>query len=141
MANPLKGEVDLPPVAVPGFEQGGTVLLDFNALCTLEEELGAGVEEMGAEALQSPSKMRQVFRVALEEHHGAVDDRTVGKIIQALGPSVSGELMLEAFRRSFPEAAEGGTGDPPKPAKAGGTSRPTSRRGARSDKTLTHSGS
>jgi hypothetical protein len=142
MANPLKGEVALPPVAVPGFEGGGTVLLDFNALCTLEQELGTGVEEMGGEALQSPAKMRQVFRVSLEEHHGKVDDRAVGKIIQALGPDVAGELMLTAFKRSFPEAAKGGDADPPKPAakKVGGTSPAATKSGARSGASPKRSG-
>ncbi len=140
MANALKGEVALPKVPVPGFEDGGTLLLDFNALCALEDELGTGVEDMGGEALQSPSKMRQVFRISLVEHHGDVDDRVVGKIIQALGPTVAGELMLEAFTRSFPEAAKDGGGDPPKRVKPAGTSPAALKSGPRSGATPRRSG-
>lgn len=139
-ANPLKGEVAFPKIAVEGFEKGGIVLLDFNALCALEGELGEKIDEIGGAALKSPQMMRTVMRIALEEHHGAVADKTVGKIIQAVGVDKVSELLLEAFTLSFPEAANA-TEDPPKPPKqpkpnratrrAAGTGRGASKRGAK----------
>ncbi|WP_404713197.1 hypothetical protein [Sphingomonas sp. MMS24-J13] len=133
MANPLKGEVAFPAVPdLPGFEAGGTLVLDFNALCTLEDELGEEIGRIGAESLQSPKMMRTVFRVAMEEHHKAVDDVTVGKIIQAVGIDTAAALVLRAFSLSFPEAAKDGDANPPKkPAKPAGTGKNTSRRGAK----------
>lgn len=125
MANPLLGEVAFPGVQVPGFENGGTVVVDFNALATLEGELQNSIETLGLDVLQSPTVMRTVFRVALEEHHGAVDDRTAGKIIQQLGTEVAAEAVAKSFALCFPEAAKAGNGNPPRGAKksAPGTSR------------------
>lgn len=138
-ANPLKGEVALPKVDVVGFEKGGILLLDFNTLCVLEESLGEKIEEIGGAALQSPIMMRNVFRAALFEHHGDVDVRIVGKIIQEIGPDLAANLVLKTFTLSFPEAAKA-TEDPPKAPKApkpnratrrAGTGRGASKRGAK----------
>jgi hypothetical protein len=114
MANPLLGEVALPKMNVAGFEAGGIVVLDFNALCSLESELAQTIDEIGTAVLESPTMMRSVLRVALEEHHGKVDDRIVGKIIQAIGADAAAEIILKSFTLAFPEAANG-TGNPPKP--------------------------
>jgi len=140
-ANPLKGEVALPPMDVAGFEAGGVMLLDFNALCSLEGELQEKVEQIGAAVLESPSMMRSVMRVALEDRHGVVEDRLVGKIIQTLGMDVAAEKILEAFTLSFPEAAKTGNADPRTGAVApAGTGGTASKSGARSVKTPKRSG-
>lgn len=134
VANPLKGEVEFPPVDVVGFEQGGILVLDFNALCTLEGVLGEKIEEIGGAALQSPQMMRTVMRVAMFEHHGDVDDRTVGKVIQGIGVDNAAALTNKAFELSFPEAAKAGGNPPQSPPKgsAAGTGNGASERGAKS---------
>lgn len=132
VANPYKGDVALPLVDVPGFEAGGTLLLDVNALCSLEEVLDFG-KGIDAATLSTPRVLRQVVQAGLEEHHGAVDDRTVGKIIGALGIGAMAELVMLSFTRSFPEAAVDGAGNPPKAAKGprkGGTGIGSSASGA-----------
>ena len=121
MANPLKGEVALPPLPVPGFERGGTIRLDFNALCTIEGEFGA-VEDAGERALTDLAPLRGIYRAALSEHHGDVGDERAGEIVQALGAEQARWLAVEAFRLSFPEAASGGDADPLTRAEADGTS-------------------
>ena len=134
-ANPLKGEVAFaanPDVA--GFERGGILVLDFNALCALEEELGEKIEEIGEAALRSPRMMRTVFRIGLEARHGGLDDRPVGQLIQAIGMDEAAQLALRAFELSFPEAAKDGDGDPPKAAarKTRGTGPAALKSGPRS---------
>lgn len=141
MANRLKGEIALPKVDVVGFEKGGTLLLDFNALCTLEGELQGHIEEVGLAVLQSPRAMRKVMQAALEEHHGAVDERTAGKVIQALGMEKAGELIQQTFLLSFPEAAEGNADPRPTAATAAaGTSRSATASGSKSAKRKKPSG-
>jgi len=132
MANPELGEVAFPAVDVIGFEEGGILVLDFNALCTLEGEVSQKITSIGADVLQSPSMMRTVFRIALEARHGQVSERDAGEIIQRIGPARAGELVAEAFLLSFPPA-EGGTsdGNPPKPG-ANGTGKSASANGSRS---------
>lgn len=52
MANPIKGEV-----ACMVGEQEYILLYDFNALCTIEVDLGVDVEQLG-ERLASPTMIR-----------------------------------------------------------------------------------
>lgn len=140
-ANPLLGEVALPPIGVAGFEAGGVLLLDFNALCSLEGVVKREVDEIGTAVLESPTMMRTVLCVALEEHHGEVDERTAGKIIQKVGHAETAALILEAFTRSFPEAAQAGTADPqPTAVIAAGTGGAASPSGSKSAKTPKRSG-
>jgi hypothetical protein len=131
-ANPLLGEVALPPVDVAGFQAGGVILLDFNALCSLEGELKLAVDDMGTAVLESPTMMRSLMRVAMEDHHGRVEDRIVGKIIQRLGHDKSAELIMEAFALSFPEVAKGGTADPRVKAATDGIGGAASKSGLKS---------
>lgn len=142
MANGYKGEVAFPGVPVTGFEQGGVILLDFNALATLEDELPDLLQgELGLEALQSPKVMRAVWRVAMEERHGAVDDRTAGRIIHHVGVEASAQLLEKAFKLSFPEAAKDGSADPSQGAQsAPGTSSAVTASGSKSDSKRTCSG-
>lgn len=118
LANKHKGEVAFPKVDVIGFEKGGILLFDFNALASVETTLKGMIEDIGTRVLASPSAMITVMQAALEEHHGAVDARTAGKVIQAIGPAAASELLAEAYTLSFPEAVESGTADPLQGAKA-----------------------
>lgn len=133
-ANPLKGEVAFPANPdVVGFEAGGILVLDFNALCALEEELGEKIEEIGAQALTSPRMMRTVFRIGLEARHGGIEEADAGRLIQAIGMDKAALLAMKAFELSFPEAASKGTADPLKAAaKTRGTGPAALKSGARS---------
>ena len=112
LANKHKGEVAFPEVDVIGFEKGGILLFDFNALAAVETTLKGLIEDIGTQVLTSPTAMITVMQASLEEHHGAVDPRTAGKIIQALGHKRASELLAEAYLLSFPEAAGSGDVDP-----------------------------
>jgi hypothetical protein len=115
--NPNKGEVAIPAISVAGFEAGGALLLDFNALCAIEEELGEGIQSLGPKAVSSPTTLRAIFRIGLERRHGTVTDLAAGDIIQSIGMVDAVELVLKAITLSFPEAAKGGDANPPKPGK------------------------
>lgn len=130
MANPLKGEVALPPVAVAGFERGGTLLLDFNGLCTLEGDIGP-VAEAGERVLTDLAPLRAIFRILLLAHHGEVGDQIAGQIVQAIGSDAARALAAEAFQRSFPEAAGESSADPRARANPGGTSPAAAKSGQR----------
>jgi hypothetical protein len=133
LANKHKGEVAFPGVDVIGFEGGGILLFDFNALAAVETVLKDMIEDIGTRVLTSPSAMITVMQAALEEHHGAVDPRTAGKVIQAIGREQASELLAESYLLCFPEAAQGGDADPPAAAKAAhGTSPSAGASGSKS---------
>ena len=117
MANPIKGEV--------GFKiAGGDFVLayDFNALCTLEEDLGVSVEEIG-EKLSSVSSIRTIFRIGLEVHHGRMTDIEAGRMIHELTVPKAGELVVKAIQAAFPNASAEGKANPT-PKKAGTGPKP-----------------
>lgn len=94
MANRVKGEV--------GFTADGqdyTLLLDFNALCELEEVVPGLMD--GTAEIKSPSAVRAVFHAALSEHHAGLDVKAAGRIIHAVGIARAGELIGEAMAASF----------------------------------------
>lgn len=101
MANAIKGEV-----GVKADGQDYTLLLDFNALCELEDVV-PGLMSGGAE-IQSPRAVRAVFHAALGEHHPDLDEKAAGRIIQAVGIERAAELIGEAMAASFgkPEGKE-----------------------------------
>ena len=79
MANPMKGEV--------GFSVGEgrfTLAYDFNALCTMESDLGVSIEDVGTK-MDSISAVRTMFRIGLEAHHGRLSDIEAGNLIHQLG--------------------------------------------------------
>lgn len=119
MANKIKGEIALPAVDVEGFEKGGTIVLNFNALCALEDELGTTIDSLGSVALKSPKTIRTIFRIGLAHHHGDIADAVAGDVIQELGLMKAAEIVISAMTASFPEAAKDGTGNPPKKGKDG----------------------
>jgi hypothetical protein len=102
MANPIKGEV-----ACMVGEHEYILLYDFNALCTIEVDLGVDVEQLG-ERLASPTMIRSIFRIGLEARHGLMSDLEAGNLIHQLGVQPAAELIAKAFQASFPEpSAEG----------------------------------
>lgn len=115
MANKLKGEV-----AFTAFETSFTLVMDFNALCSIDSELGIGINEIGARLAGSPATIRSVFRIGLETKHGAMTDLEAGRIIGEVGPARASELLAQAMTAAFPEAAEG-TGSPQTGKKRTGT--------------------
>lgn len=133
LANKHKGEVAFPGIDVIGFEGGGILLFDFNALAAIETRINVAIEDIGTRALTSPSAMIVMMQAALEERHGAVDARTAGKVIQAIGPAKAGDLLAEAFTLCFPEAVGSGEADPLKGASAApGTSQSAGKSGSKS---------
>ncbi|MEN2749232.1 hypothetical protein [Sphingomonas sp. T9W2] len=114
MANAIKGEV-------PFTAAGGSFMLlyDFNALCTIEQDLEIDVADIGSK-LSSASMLRSVFRIGLEAHHGAMSDIEAGRLIHDLGVEQAGEIIGKAFKAAFPDAAKGdGEGNVPAPKKPG----------------------
>lgn len=113
MANATKGEI--------AFTAAGgsfTLLYDFNALCTIEQDLEIDVADVGSK-LSSASMLRSVFRIGLEAHHGAMSDIEAGRLIHDLGVEKAGEVIGKAFKAAFPdEILEGGEGNVP-PKKPG----------------------
>ena len=116
MAGNVKGEVIFKVEEGP-LAGDYTLLLDFNALCDLEQDF-PGIMD-GQFELRSPSAIRKVFAIGLTEHHPAVDERSAGRMIHAIGLPRAGELVGEAFKASFPEAAKGTPSPRKAPAKAG----------------------
>lgn len=103
MANPVRGEVS--------FQADGkdyVLLLDFNALCELDD-LVPGLMDGGAE-LRSPSAIRAVFHAALHEHHPEIDLRGAGRLISVVGvervAALIGEAMTASFGKEDREAAD-----------------------------------
>lgn len=107
MANAIKGEV--------GFTADGqdyTLLLDFNALCELEDVVPGLMA--GSAEIQSPRAVRAVFHAALREHHPDLDEKAAGRIIQAAGIERAAELIGEAMAASFGKPEGKGPARPPK---------------------------
>ena len=105
----LKGEVPF-TVELEEGEQEFVLLLDWNALCDLEDELPGIIK--GDVDLESPKAVRLVFWAGLQARH-EIDKREAGTIITQLGPNRVAELITEAFAASFGEAGKS-TGNPRK---------------------------
>lgn len=104
MTNRIKGEV--------AFEADGEdyiLLLDFNALCDLEEDLPGLMD--GTAEIKTPSAIRAVFHAGLQARHKDISLHAAGDIIQALGIEVAGDLVRQSFEASF-STAKGGGGKP-----------------------------
>lgn len=90
--NPIKGEV--------GFEVEGqtyTMVLDFNALCELEET-GVQLSALSDNGIQL-KVLRAVFWAALRAHHD-VTLKQAGDLIAALTLSKATDLITKAMERS-----------------------------------------
>lgn len=122
MANPIKGEV--------AFEAGGrayTLVLDINALCTLEDRLDMSVDQIAASLGKGMrlGVLRLMFWAGLQAKHPGVPEVGVGDILGDLirehGAQRAGELIGQAFTAAFPQAKEDANAseDPRKTAAAG----------------------
>lgn len=112
MANKIKGEV--------GFSADGqdyVLLLDFNALCELDDVVPGLMD--GSAALGSPKAVRAVFHAALRAHHSDLTVTDAGRLIQEIGLPRAAELIGESCAASFgsPEGKEGA--DPRRRSKPG----------------------
>ena len=90
----VKGEV--------GFEVKGTpykLVLDFNALCDLEEDLPGLMD--GTVEIKSPKAIRAVFAAGLAKYHPALTLIDAGNLIQGVGIEKAGGFVAEAFAASF----------------------------------------
>ena len=114
MGNPMKGEVDF----VAG-DMAYTLVFSINALCSLEERLGVGVAEIGAQMGESMriGTLRTIFWAGLVTRHDVTEEQA-GDIITQIGPNEASQLIGKAFAAAFPEAAKG-TGRPQKAAGLG----------------------
>lgn len=114
MANPIKGEI--------AFEVEGqdyVLLLDFNALCDLEDDFPGLMD--GTAELKSPKAIRRVFHAGLAAHHPDVTLQEAGSLIHAIGLDGAGDLVRRSFEAAFPTAKGGDDAARPRkaPAKAG----------------------
>ena len=122
MANPIKGEV---PFAIPdGPHKGAYVLLlDFNALCSLEDVVPGLMD--GSANLGKPSAIRAVFHAALSDRHSDVTLADAGRIIHTIGLEKAAELIGQASDASFGKSEEkDGARPPASPAKDGAGTGP-----------------
>jgi len=115
MANGTKGEV-----AFNAAGGGFTLVYDFNALCTIETELGIDPDQLGT--ISGPSMVRSVFRVGLDARHPGLTDMEAGRLIHDIGMEKAGELIATAFKAAFPDAKPASAeGKAPRAKKAGTT--------------------
>ncbi|MFC5370933.1 hypothetical protein ACFPIF_00100 [Brevundimonas faecalis] len=98
MANRIRGEVE-----VKALGETYTLLLDFNALCELEDEFPGLMT--GEATISGFKSLRRIFHVGFSEHHGDLTERDVGGIIHDIGIEVAAQKMAEAMKASFPTAA------------------------------------
>ncbi len=97
--------------------------MDFNAICSLEEELGISVDKLGETITSGARTLRSVFRIALSAHHPAMTDMQAGELITTVGPEKVALLIVEAVTAAFPQAEAGKSAENPrKPAGRGGRS-------------------
>lgn len=110
MANAIKGEIAV--VAPDGPMLGDYILLlDFNALCELEEEF-PGIMD-GQVAFTGFKSIRRLFHQGFAYHHPEMSEVEAGHIIQSVGLAEASAKLGEAMKASFPEAK----GDGPKAQK------------------------
>jgi len=112
MSTSVRGEVQF---AAAG--QTFTLVYTTNALCRLEEHLGAGVGAIagmvGDLAKVRLLDIRTLLWAGLQEHHPMLDTAAVGRIMDAIGVLESVELIMRAFSGAFPrggDAEAGGDG-------------------------------
>ena len=114
MANSVRGEV--------AFEVEGRdykLVLDFNALCEVEDVLGADGMD-----LARPKAIRAIFWAALLRHHPDVTVQDAGDLIGALGLERAGEVVAEAMNRSGLAGGDGqAAANPPKATARASTTK------------------
>jgi hypothetical protein len=117
-ANPIKGEV-----AFEADGQAYILVMDFNALCILEDSLDLGVQEIVArlETQVRGGFLRSLVWAGLQEHQPGITEKAAGQIVGAYGFDKTVALVIEGFAKAFPkrEAATGALDPQPPPAKRG----------------------
>ena len=108
MANGLKGEVPF-----KACNADWTLVLDFNALCAMETELGITADMMGERLSGSAATIRSVFRIGLAAKHGDMTDLEAGRLIGDIGIKDAAELLAKALKLAFPDAAKSAGGNAP----------------------------
>lgn len=110
----FKGAVTLPVKWADGKSETYTLLLDFNALCLLEDPL-PGITSGGVD-LKSFKTIRLVFWAALQAYHPGLTEEEAGNILWAIGVDKGAGYLQEGFEAAFGQA-EGGVppANPPKP--------------------------
>lgn len=111
----IRGEVPLRVEDGP-LKGDYTLLLDFNALCDLEDTVPGLMD--GTAVLTKPSAIRAVFHGMFAAHHPEVKLKDAGTIVQTIGIDVAGAKVQEASQASF-GTAEGGDSDRPQSAGPG----------------------
>lgn len=115
MGNPVKGEV--------AFEVEGKaykLVLDFNALCEVEDALNGPLE------IRGPLGIRAVIYGALRRNHPDLTLMDVGDLIETMGMDKAATLAKEAMTRS---GLMGGDGKAPaNPRQARRAAASTSRK-------------
>jgi len=99
MANSARGEV-----AFRALDRDLVLLLDINALCDVEAQLGVKVHELTQPGLAA---IRALLWAGLQRHHAGVNLQQAGDVIQELGMAKAAEIVGQAFMSAFPEAAPG----------------------------------
>lgn len=109
MSNPTKGEV--------GFDADGkrwTLVYSVNALCALEDKLGAGAmmvaEQMANSSNLRIATVRTLFWCGLRDHHPELTEADAGDIMTDIGITDAVDLVGKAFAAAFP--ADAGTARP-----------------------------
>ena len=115
MTNPVRGEV-----AFQSGDEEYTFLLDFNALCDLEEDMPGLMD--GKVELKSPTLIRKVFLVGLQARHPGLTEREAGDLVHAVGLDGAADLISQSFKASFP-AAKGDKRPPQKRSPGAGSAR------------------
>lgn len=121
MTNTVRGTM-----TVEALGKTWTLKLSTNALCELEEQLGQGIESLGA-MLQDPNQGRmKLFRLvvwaALTDNHPDIKLTDAGTLIDALGMEETMSVLQRLMTLTMPEQKKGVNGSPRKatPAKTGG---------------------
>ncbi len=115
MSKTIKGEIT---VTAPDGPMVGdfTLLLDFNALCDLEDDFPGLME--GKLDIKGVKPIRRIFHAGFQEHHPGMTEREAGAIIHSLGLAQATAKLAEAMTASFPEA-KSPANPQQRPAKAG----------------------
>lgn len=114
MPNPITGEV--------GCEcegQAYVLVLDVNAMCVLEAELGltpTEISEMLGKPLTSTAT-RALFYAALQEHHEGLTLKEAGKLVHVMGPVAARAKVFEALAAAWGSADEDRAAPPVGPRK------------------------
>jgi hypothetical protein len=82
-----------------------TLVFSINALCELEDKLGASVSDIAALSTNGKrfGTIRTVFWAGLQEHHPDLTLKDAGRIITAMGIPAADAAVGEAFSLTFPE--------------------------------------